>query len=127
MLSAPPPLSLPLPFFIYPDPLLNITHNLSCILITAAVPIMLPSCHVSSLSPLRMRGGGVRSLCPREGGGTQWVSWSSRRIPSHLKEQQREKGCQTPTGPPRAPAEMTGMPSLSFTSDGIASAEEWLC
>ena len=119
---------LPLPFFfIYSDSLFTIPHNLSWILITAAVPIMLPLCCVSSLSLLRMRGDGVRSLCPRDSSGTQGVSRSSRRIPSCLRDRQREKGCQSPIGSPRVPAGMTGMPSLSFTSNGTTSAEERLC
>lgn len=117
---------LPLPFiFIYF--LLTIPRNLSWMLITAAVPIMLPLCHVSSLSLLRMRTGGVASLSPREEGGTQWMSRRSRKILSHLRKQQREKGYRRPTGAPRAPAGMTGMPSLSFASNISTSEEEQLC
>lgn len=42
-------------------------------------------------------------------------------------EQQKEKGCQSPTGAPRAPAEVIGMPSLSFTSNSTTSADDQLC
>lgn len=107
--------------------LLTIPHDLRWILITAAALLMLPLCPVSSLPLLRLGDGGLQSFSLREAGDMWWMSRNSRRIPSCLREQQRQRRCWRLTGAPRAPAEISGVPSLSFNSHSTTSADEQLC